>query len=84
MTTEATLIKIAADLNGSLIAYRRVTAHADDHRYVIAYRFGGGAWATAVVDTEDHYLNGTSQSAPLTAGNVSRALEREQADALAA
>jgi hypothetical protein len=82
--TTDTLTKIAADLNGSLIAYRRVTAHADDTRWVIAYSFGsaGNAWVTAVVDaTTGQHLGGTSHRDPITAGNVNGALEREQADA---
>ena len=81
MSIEARLEKIARDLNGSLIAYRRITADADDNRYAIAYNFGAGAWATAVVDTTwGDYLAGTSHGGPITAGNVGRALEREQAD----
>lgn len=80
--TTDTLTKIAADLNGTLIAYRRATAHADDNRYVIAYSFAPMAWVTAVVDSESgQHLGGTSHRDPITPGNVNRALEREQDDA---
>jgi hypothetical protein len=81
MTTDK-LDKIAATLNGSLIAYRRITALADDERYAIAYSFGGGAWAVAIVDADSgDYIDGTSLRDPITPGNVALALERTQRDA---
>lgn len=83
MMNEDTIAKIAAAANGAeVIAYRRVTADADDHRYVVAYGFGAGVWMTAVWDTATiTHLGGTSHRDPITPGNVGLALEREQADA---